>query len=84
MTIWEVAARERKAHTLADQLQALGVDSEVAPWLAEEAWESLALLTGVRPPSWRTRELVVDVLREREAVARRWAEMSDRLVGFGP
>ncbi len=84
MTIWEEAARERKAHALADRLQALGVDSEVTPWLAEEAWEGLALLAGVRSPSWRTKELVVEALAEHEERVRRMAALSVPLPGMAP
>ncbi len=71
----EELCRERKARAIADQLQVFGCDAASAQWLSDEAWHGFAHLAGHRPPSWRTRELVLALLVEREEVARRYAEI---------
>ncbi|HEV2121242.1 MAG TPA: hypothetical protein VGW38_00510 [Chloroflexota bacterium] len=75
--------RERKAIALADQLQAVGCDSEEAGWLSAEGWAAVAGLAGVHYPSPLTRELVVALLAQREEAARRMASMSPQLEGMG-
>lgn len=82
MILTESEARLRKALRLADQLVALGCDSETAPWLPDAAWEGFALLAEVRPPSWRTKEVVVQLLAEREDAQRRMANLSQQLPGI--
>jgi hypothetical protein len=80
MTFCEHDGRLAKAHAIADALQFRGVDSEEAPWLSESGWEAFAALAGRPTPSQECRELVVEVLAERETRARRFAAMTDRLV----
>jgi hypothetical protein len=78
---WADLARERKAIALADQLQALSVDSEECPWLSDAAWAALSHLAGVNYPSELTKGWVVVLLEQREEVQRRMAAMSNRLPG---
>lgn len=63
----EQAARARKAYALAEALVAAGTtDPELARHLDEEGWLALAELAGQRPPSEKTRELVLELLEERQ------------------
>jgi hypothetical protein len=80
MTFCEHDGRLAKAHAIADALQFRGVDSEEAPWLPETGWEAFAALAGRPVPSRECRELVVEVLGEREERQRQFAAMTDRLV----
>jgi hypothetical protein len=80
MTTCEHEGRLAKAHAIADALQFRGVDSEEAPWLPESGWEAFAALAGRPVPSPECRELVVEVLAEREERARRFAAMTNKLV----
>jgi ribonuclease D len=76
-------ARARKATKLADALRLLNCDCEVAAYLSEEGWERLAAFAEVRPPSWQTRAMVLDLLREREERAQRFEALMERLPGVG-
>jgi hypothetical protein len=80
VTSCEHEGRLAKAHAIADALQFRGVDSEEAPWLPESGWEAFAALAGRPVPSPECRELVVEVLAEREERARRFAAMTNKLV----
>ncbi len=77
MNGYEEAARMAKANRLLVELVALGVDHEEAPFLSEQAWEALAHLAGVNPPSWRTRELVVELLAQHDEARQRMAAIMD-------
>jgi hypothetical protein len=79
--VLEAEARLRKAIKIADQMILMGADAESAPYLPESAWDGFALLAGVRVPSWRTRDLVVELLAEHDEAAQRMAAISDRLPG---
>jgi hypothetical protein len=81
VVVLEAEARLRKAIKIADQMILMGVDAEVAPLLPESSWDGFALLAGVRTPSWRTRDLVVELLAEHDEAAQRMAAISDRLPG---
>jgi hypothetical protein len=76
-------ARARKATKLADALRLLNCDWETAAYLSEEGWERLAQFAEVNSPSWQTRSMTLDLLREREERARRFEAMMGRLPGVG-
>jgi hypothetical protein len=76
-------ARVRKATKLADALRLLNCDSETAAYLSDEGWDRLAAFAEVNSPSWQTRAMALDVLREREERARRFEALMERLPGVG-
>lgn len=82
MNGYEEAARERKANRIFVVLLAHGVDSEEAGFLSEQAWEALAHLAGVNPPSWRTKALVVSLLAQHAEAQQRMAAIMDPFDGL--
>lgn len=82
MTAWEEAARQAKANRILIQLVALGVDHEECELLSDQAWEALAHLAGVNLPSWKTKDLVVQLLAEYDEARARMAAISSPLDGM--
>ena len=60
-------ARLAKAVALADRLTANEVEASYAQQFPPDAWKLLARAAGVNPPSEATIDLVLSLLRKREA-----------------
>ncbi len=84
MNGYEEERRLRKAVAIADQMQAFGLDAESAQWLEDKAWAGFAFLAGheYETPKWRTQDLVLELLVQREKAARAYAEMTNKLEGI--
>lgn len=82
MNPYEDAARIKKAHALADTVQAAGGTAQAAADLPHEDRLTAAAVAGVNPPSDATWELVVDLLRKREQAAERLADLGDEFEGL--
>jgi hypothetical protein len=81
VTIEEEFRRQVKATQILVELVARGVDHEVAECMDDRGWDAVCLLAGTRPASWRTREVVIGLLRRHDDARARMAAISDPLPG---
>lgn len=71
MNGWELAAREKKARTIADILQGEGYSSSTVAGFDEHQWSLAAAGARQKFPSQDTQMMVVKMLRQREDSQRR-------------
>lgn len=62
----EYAAREEKAHKLADYARSHNIDSAQLESAAKTEWEELAFYAGVKTPSEETAQRVVQLVQSQE------------------
>lgn len=67
--IYQLHARDAKARKIADWLGAAKITADEIVLASEEQWAEIARAVGVRLPSAETREVVRQMLKDREMLS---------------